>query len=39
MSKLWDWLRKYRLWQANRKVFDAPENYLEPESRADDKKP
>ena len=33
--KLWDWLRRYRVWEANRKVFVYPENYLEPEQRDD----
>ena len=33
--KLWDWLRRYRVWGANRKVFVYPENYLEPEQRDD----
>jgi hypothetical protein len=37
-GKLWEWLRRYRQWQANRKVFLSPENYLEPELR-DDKTP
>jgi hypothetical protein len=27
----WQWLRKYRIWEANRKVFLYPENSLEPE--------
>ncbi|WP_372633671.1 neuraminidase-like domain-containing protein [Fodinibius sp.] len=34
----WDWRRKYRIWEANRKVFLYPENYLEPELR-DNKTP
>lgn len=34
----WSWRRNYRLWEANRKVFLWPENYLEPELR-DDKTP
>jgi hypothetical protein len=32
---LWEWMRRYRLWEANRKVFLSPENYLEPEPRDD----
>jgi hypothetical protein len=28
----WEWLRKYRIWDANRKVFIYPENWLEPDS-------
>lgn len=29
----WTWRRNYRVWEANRKVFLYPENYLEPELR------
>ncbi|GAA2212099.1 hypothetical protein GCM10009850_075610 [Nonomuraea monospora] len=29
----WGWLKNYRLWEANRKVFLYPENYLRPELR------
>ena len=34
----WEWRKNYRVWQANRKVFLWPENYLEPDLR-DDKSP
>lgn len=34
----WEWLRSYRVWEANRKVFLYPENWIEPELR-DDKTP
>lgn len=34
----WEWRKNYRVWEANRKVFLWPENYLEPELR-DDKTP
>ena len=34
----WEWRKNYRLWEANRKVFLYPENYVEPELR-DDKTP
>ena len=34
----WEWTRNYRVWEANRKVFLFPENYLEPPLR-DDKTP
>lgn len=34
----WDWRKNYRVWEANRKVFLYPENYIEPELR-DDKSP
>ncbi|MCW2917314.1 MAG: hypothetical protein JWN52_5382 [Actinomycetia bacterium] len=30
----WTWMRNYRTWEANRKVFIYPENYLRPELRA-----
>ena len=29
----WSWMRNYRVWEANRKVFLYPENYLRPELR------
>ncbi|WP_052499538.1 neuraminidase-like domain-containing protein [Streptomyces vietnamensis] len=31
----WEWMKQYRLWEANQKVFLYPENYFEPELRAD----
>jgi hypothetical protein len=31
----WWWMRKYRDWEANRKEFIDPENYIEPERRDD----
>jgi hypothetical protein len=34
----WKWMKNYRLWEANRKVFLYPENWIEPELR-DDKSP
>jgi peptidoglycan hydrolase-like protein with peptidoglycan-binding domain len=34
----WAWMKRYRIWEANRKVFLFPENWLEPELR-DDKSP
>jgi len=34
----WDWRKNYRVWEANRKVFLYPENYIEPDLR-DDKTP
>ena len=34
----WAWRKRYRLWEANRKVFLYPENYLEPGLR-DNKSP
>jgi uncharacterized repeat protein (TIGR02543 family) len=32
---LWEWVKNYRVWEANRKVFLYPENWLEPELRRD----
>ncbi|EDM79664.1 hypothetical protein PPSIR1_16420 [Plesiocystis pacifica SIR-1] len=29
----WEWMKNYRVWEANRKVFLYPENWLEPELR------
>jgi hypothetical protein len=34
-SRQWDWMKRYRLWEANRKIFLYPENWLEPELRDD----
>ena len=34
----WIWRKNYRVWEANRKVFLYPENYIEPELR-DNKTP
>jgi hypothetical protein len=31
----WKWMRKYRVWEANRKVFLFPENWIEPELKKD----
>jgi hypothetical protein len=31
----WEWMKRYRVWEANRKVFLWPENWLEPELRDD----
>ncbi|MGW0141741.1 Tc toxin subunit A-related protein [Streptomyces calvus] len=36
--KQWQWMRRYRVWEANRKVFLYPENWIEPELR-DEKSP
>lgn len=32
---VWTWMKRYRVWEANRKVFLWPENYLWPEFRDD----
>lgn len=34
-SKWYEWMHKYRVWEANRKVFLYPENWIEPELRDD----
>jgi len=31
----WSWMKNYRVWEANRRVFLYPENYLEPSLRPD----
>lgn len=31
----WKWMKNYRVWEANRKVFLYPENWIEPELRRD----
>ncbi len=31
----WRWMSRYRIWEANRKIFLFPENWLEPEFRDD----
>jgi len=36
--KQWKWMKFYRVWEANRKVFLYPENWIEPELR-DEKSP
>ncbi|NEQ65195.1 MAG: hypothetical protein F6K21_06795 [Symploca sp. SIO2D2] len=33
LKERWRWLRNYRAWEANRKVFLYPENYIRPELR------
>lgn len=37
-KKEWQWRKNYRVWEANRKVFLFPENWIEPELR-DNKTP
>ena len=34
-AKQWEWMKRYRVWEANRKIFLYPENWLEPEFRDD----
>jgi peptidoglycan hydrolase-like protein with peptidoglycan-binding domain len=34
-TKQWEWMKRYRVWEANRKIFLFPENWLEPEFRDD----
>ncbi len=38
LREQWSWMRNYRVWEANRKVFLYPENYIRPELRGDDLK-
>lgn len=35
LKRNWTWMRNYRVWEANRKVFLFPENWLFPELRDD----
>lgn len=37
-SDEWSWMKRYRVWEANRKLFLYPENWVQPELR-DDKTP
>ena len=32
-AEKWEWRKNYRVWEANRKVFLYPENYIEPDLR------
>lgn len=34
-ARHWQWMKRYRVWEANRKIFLFPENWLEPEFRDD----
>jgi hypothetical protein len=34
-AEQWEWMKRYRVWEANRKVFLWPENWLAPELRND----
>ena len=31
----WSWMKRYRVWQANREIFLFPENWMQPELRLD----
>jgi hypothetical protein len=35
LKEQWSWMQNYRVWEANRKVFLFPENWIEPELRDD----
>ncbi|MEX1211476.1 MAG: neuraminidase-like domain-containing protein [Balneolaceae bacterium] len=35
MRQEWQWRKEYRVWEANRKVFVYPENFLDPDVRVD----
>ena len=32
-AEMWQWMKNYRVWEANVKVFVTPENWIEPELR------
>lgn len=34
-TQRWEWMRRYRVWEVNRKMFIWPENWLDPEFRDD----
>src|SRR5262249_4805765 len=34
-DRQWEWRKNYRVWEANRKIFLFPENWLHPELRDD----
>lgn len=34
-ARRWQWMKQYRVWEANRKVFLFPENWLDPSLRRD----
>lgn len=34
LKRWWGWMKNYRVWEANRKVFLYPENYIRPELRS-----
>ena len=34
-GRRWKWMQNYRVWEANRKVFLFPENWIEPDLRDD----
>lgn len=34
-AKRWEWMKRYRVWEANRKIYLYCENWLEPELRDD----
>jgi hypothetical protein len=35
LARTWEWTRSYRLWEANRKIWLFPEDWLEPSLRDD----
>jgi hypothetical protein len=35
LKRWWPWMKHYRVWEANRKVFLHPESYIRPELRQD----
>ena len=39
MGDRWQWTKRFRVWEANRKQFETPENWLEPEATDDEAPP
>jgi hypothetical protein len=39
MGERWEWTKRFRIWEADRKVFLEPENWLEPEAKDDAAQP
>ena len=39
MSDRWEWTKRFRVWEASRKQFETPENWLEPEAAEDEAPP
>ena len=34
-ADMWEWMKRYRVWEANREIFLFPENWMDPELRLD----
>jgi hypothetical protein len=35
MREVWEWLKRFRVWEAGRRIFLYAENWLQPERRDD----